>query len=159
MEVGLALTVAATIVPFIDRGTSDLLGDHIRAMYPDYTDSHVSSAATTYLIYLSIIGVFGVAAWLWTIRIARKRAGRAWIFATAMFLLGSTIALTNLFIQEETGDRALPALYGIVGLLPTLPGLAAVAVLWKADRLARLRDQHRAEPAPARLPPTPAEAR
>ena len=131
MQVGLALTVAATIVPFIDRGTSDVLGDHVRAMYPDYTDSHVSSAATAYIVYLSIVGVLGVAAWLWTIHATRKRAGWAWIDATAMLVLGGGIALDQPVHPGADRERALPLLYGLVGLVPVLPGLAAVALLWK----------------------------
>ena len=129
MYVGLALTVVATVVPFIDR---DVLADHIRAGYPGYSDARVNSSTTAYLTYLTVVGVLGVAAWLWTIRITRKWGRGAPIVTPAMFLLGSGVALTNLFINESSGDRALPTSLGLVGMVPVVPGLAAVALVWNA---------------------------
>ncbi len=130
MYVGLALTVVATVVPFIDR---DVLADHIRAGYPGYSDGRVDSATTAYLIYLTVIGALGVAGWLATIRITKRWVRGAPIVATVMFLLGSGVALTNLFVNETTGERALPVSIGLVGLVPLVSGLAAVALLWKAS--------------------------
>ncbi|MFJ1826897.1 hypothetical protein ACIOG9_19760, partial [Streptomyces sp. NPDC088178] len=66
MYTGLGLTVVATTVPYVDRATTRLLADHIRAGYPTYTQARVDSAVSTYLILLSVIGALGVIAWLWT---------------------------------------------------------------------------------------------
>jgi hypothetical protein len=51
-----------------------------------------------------------------------------------VFLLGAAVAVTNLFIKESSGDLALPTLFGVTGVLPCLPGLAAVVLLWKTGR-------------------------
>jgi hypothetical protein len=146
MYSGLALTLVAAIVPLVDRATSNILADHVRAGYPEYSEARVDSTTTAYLVYLGTAGMLGVGAWLWTIRTSKKHARRALIVATTMFLVGSTVALTNLFIEEETGDRALPTLFGVVGVLPTVPGLIAIVLLWKAERATRRRDDQRLEP-------------
>lgn len=103
MYTGLAATVAATVAP----------------------------AATTYLVYLSIVGVLGVAAWSWTIHAVK--ADRRWArgVATAMFAVGTSVALTDLLIKDTSGDTGLPPLLGWIGTLPCLPGLIVVAMLWR----------------------------
>src|SRR6185312_10033217 len=73
---GLAMTVIAMIVPYIDRATSNTLADHIRAGYPTYTQARIDTASTTYLVYVSILGALGVISWLWTIR--RVNGGKRW---------------------------------------------------------------------------------
>ena len=85
-------------------------------------------------MYLSIVGVLGVVAWLWTVRVVRmrKRWGRG--AATAMVALGTSVALTDLLIRDTSGDTGLPPLLGWVGILPCLPGLLAVTLLWRRAR-------------------------
>ena len=128
---GLGLTVAATIVPYIDRATGNLLADHIRAGYPTYTQARIDSAATLYLVYLTVVGALGVTCWLWTIW--ALKAGKRWArgAATALFVLGTGIAVVNLLIKDTSGDTGLPPLLGWVGLLPCLAGLLAVTLLWR----------------------------
>jgi hypothetical protein len=137
MYAGLALTVIATTVPYVDRATSNTLVDHIRAGYPAYSQARIDTAATTYLVYLSVLGVLGVAGWLWTVRAVTR--GRWWArgAATALFALATSVALTNLLIKDTSGDTGLPVLLGWVGILPCLPGLLAVVVLWRSPRSAR----------------------
>jgi hypothetical protein len=48
-----------------------------------------------------------------------------------MFVVGTSIALFNLLVQDTSGDTGLPPLLGWVGLLPSLAGLAAVILLWR----------------------------
>ena len=128
---GVALTIVAIIVAYVDHATSNTLADHIRAGYPTYTQTRINTAATTYLVYLSIIGVLGVAAWLWTIRAVKK--GKRWTrgATTAIFALGTSIALTNLLIHDTSGETGLPPLLGWVGMLPSVAGLLAVILLWR----------------------------
>lgn len=76
MYAGVALTVVAIIVPYIDHATANVLADHIRAGYPAYTQARIDTAVTTYLVYLSIIGVLGVVCWFWMIRAVN--AGQRW---------------------------------------------------------------------------------
>jgi hypothetical protein len=66
MYAGLALTVVATIAPYVDRATGHVLADHIRAGYPTYSQERIDSAVTTYLVILTVVGVLGVVSWVWT---------------------------------------------------------------------------------------------
>jgi hypothetical protein len=128
---GLAITVIATVVPYLDRATSDTLPQHIRAGYPTYAQARVDLAATIYLVYLSVTGVLGAACWLATARAVR--AGRPWArgAATALFIVGTAVALADLLIRDTSGDTGLPFLLGWAGMLPSLPGLIAVTLLWR----------------------------
>jgi hypothetical protein len=130
MAAGVALTVVAMIVPYIDHATANVLADHIRDGYPTYGQARIDTAVTTYLVYLGVIGALGVICWLWTIRTVK--AGKRWArgAATAMFVLGTGIALFDLLVKDTSGDTGLPPLLGWIGMLPCLAGLLAVALLW-----------------------------
>jgi hypothetical protein len=131
MYAGLALTVVAMIVPHVDHATANVLADHIRAGYPAYTPARIDTAVTTYLVYLSVIGALGIICWLSTSRAVK--AGKRWAraAATAMFALGTGIALFDLIVKDTSGDTGLPPLLGWVGMLPSLAGLLAVTLLWR----------------------------
>lgn len=131
MYAGLALTVIAMLVPFIDQATSETLADHIRSGYPNYTQTRIDTAAHTYLVYLSLIGALGVGGWLWAIRAVKTRRRWARTVATTLFALATFVALTDLLVKDTAGDTGLPHLLGWVGLLPCLPGLLAVTLLWR----------------------------
>ena len=128
MYAGLALTVAATILPHVDANG---LAHHIRNDYPTYAQSRIDSAVTTYLIYLTVLGALGIIAWLWTIRTVKagNRWGRA--VATALLALATGIALFDLLVRDTSGDTGLPLLLRWVGLLPCLAGLLALTLLFK----------------------------
>jgi hypothetical protein len=131
MYAGLALTVVAIIVPYVDRATTHVLADHIKAGYPTYSQARIDSSVTVYVVYLSLVGALGIMCWLWTIWAVR--AGKRWAraAATVVFALGATIALTDLLVRDTSGDTGLPLLLGWIGLLPCLPGLLAVTLLWR----------------------------
>ena len=130
MYAGLALTVVAMVIPYIDHGTANVLADQIRAGYPTYTQARVDSAVTTYLVYMSVIGALSVSCWFWTIRTVN--AGKRWAraAATIMFALGTGVGLFDLLVKDTSGDTGLPPLLGSIGMLPCLAGLVAVALLW-----------------------------
>ena len=131
MYAGLGLTAVAMIVPYVDHATANVLADHIRSGYPTYTQTRIDSAATTYLVYLSVVGALGIICWLWAVRAVK--AGKRWArgAATAMFALGTGIALTDLLVKDTSGDTGLPPLLGWAGMLPCLAGLLAVTLLWR----------------------------
>ncbi len=131
MYAGLALTVVTLIVPYIDHATANVLAEHIRAGYPTYSQARIDTAATTYLAYLSIIGAVGVISWLGTIRTISAGKRRARGTATAMFALGTGIALFDLLVKDTSGDTGLAPLLGWIGMLPSLAGLLAVTLLWR----------------------------
>jgi hypothetical protein len=130
MCAGLVLTVLAAIVPYLGVA-SDALADHIRAGYPTYSPARIDTAVTTYRTYLSIVGVLGVGGWLWTVRVLQASKPWARGAATMMFLLGTGIALTDLLVKDTSGETGLPAALGWVGILPCLPGLLAITLLWR----------------------------
>jgi hypothetical protein len=77
MYAGLVLTVIATIAPYVDRATSNVLAEHIRNGYPAFSQGRIDAAVSTWLVILSVVGVVGVACWLWTIRgVTTGPAGR-----------------------------------------------------------------------------------
>jgi hypothetical protein len=131
MYAGLALTVAALIVPLADHATGNVLADHIRAGYPGYTQARIDTAVTTYLVYLSVVGALGIACWLAMIRAVK--AGKRWArgAATAIFVAGTGVALVDLLVRDTSGDTGLPPLLGWAGILPCLAGLLAVTLLWR----------------------------
>jgi hypothetical protein len=130
----LGLTVAAMIVAYVDHAAGNVLAGHIRAGYPAYTQARIDSAVTTYLVYLSVVGALGIICWLaaiWAVK-----AGKRWALgaATALFALGTGIALLDLLIKDTSGDTGLPPLLGWAGMLPCLAGLLAVTLLWRRSR-------------------------
>jgi hypothetical protein len=131
MYAGLGLTVVALVTPYIDHATANVLAGHIRAGYPTYARARIDSAVTTYLVYLSVVGALGIICWLWTIW--ALKAGKRWArgAATAMFALGTGIALIDLLMKDTSGDTGLPPLLGWAGMLPCLAGLLAVVLLWR----------------------------
>ncbi len=130
LRAGLASTVVATIVPYLER---DTLTDHVRAGYPDYPDARIDTAVTTYLVLLTIVGVLAAVGWLATVRAVRR--GRPWarLGATALLVLGAGVAVTGLLTNDTSGDTGLPPAIGWVGVLPCVPGLLAVGLLWRGS--------------------------
>ncbi|MDN3259212.1 hypothetical protein QWJ26_05185 [Streptomyces sp. CSDS2] len=131
---GLALTVLTTTASYVDRDTTRLLADHIRAGYPSYSQAQVDSAVTGYLVVLSIIGALGVLAWLttaWAVRTGKRWARPA---ATVLFLLGAGIGLAGLLTKDTSGATGLPPELGWAGMLPCLAGVVAVILLWRRPR-------------------------
>ncbi|MFE6764537.1 hypothetical protein [Streptomyces sp. NPDC057689] len=135
MYAGLALTVLATIAVYVDRGTTHLLADHIRAGYPSYPQARVDSAVTAYQVALTVIGALGILAWLttaWAVRAGKRWARPA---ATVMLVLGTGIGLTGLLTKDTSGETGLPPELGWAGMIPCLAGVAAVMLLWRRPRL------------------------
>ncbi|MEV5977468.1 hypothetical protein [Streptomyces sp. NPDC052114] len=137
MYAGLGLTVAATALPYVDRTTTHLLADHVRAGYPAYTEARVDAAVTTYVALLTVIGALGAAAWLWSAWAVR--AGKRWArpAATTLFALGAAIGLTGLLTEDTSGDTGLPPALGWAGMAPGLAALVAIALLWRRQGEAR----------------------
>jgi hypothetical protein len=131
MYAGLGLTVAALIVLYVDHATGNVLAGHIRAGYPTYTPARIDTAVTTYLVYLSVVGAVGIICWLATIWAIK--AGKRWArgAATALFALGTGVAVIDLLVKDTSGDTGLPTLLGWAGVLPCLAGLLAVTLLWR----------------------------
>lgn len=136
LYVGLALTVVTAVVPFVDHFAGNMLAAHIRAGYPEYSDARIATAATTYLVILTSIGVIGTACWIVSIwATGRGKWWAPWI-AAAILILAAIVAATGLLIRDTSGDTGLPPLLGWVGVLPVIAGAVAVTLLFvnPADR-------------------------
>ncbi|MDA3646290.1 hypothetical protein LZ318_28935 [Saccharopolyspora indica] len=131
MHIGLALTVLAALAPLIDVATVDSLGDHVRSAYPDWPDDLIATDRNAIAGYLAVIGVLGIAGWLWSIVGTRKHARWARVVSTIMFALGASVALLNLSLSGGAYTNVVPPLHSALGTLPALAGLAAVVLLWK----------------------------
>lgn len=131
MTAGLILNVIATVAPVVDIATVDTISDHVRAAYPSWGHALVESDRNAMVIYLVVTGVLGIICWLcviWAV-IARKRWARA--AATSAFAAGALLALMNLTLGGGQYSVILPTGYGVLTLLPSLAGLAAVVSLWR----------------------------
>jgi hypothetical protein len=128
---GVTSTVVATIAPYLDQATSHSLAHHIRAGYPSFDQARVDTAVTTYEVILTLIGVLGLAGWVIVIRAFTRDKRWTAPLATALFAVGLGIALTDLLIRDTSGETGLSPLLGWVGLLPCVPGLFALALLWR----------------------------
>ncbi|MGY4957763.1 hypothetical protein [Streptomyces sp. NEAU-S7GS2] len=134
MYAGLALTAAAALIPLVDVATIDSLTGHVRGAYPRWSGDLVADDRNAIVIYLSVIGVLGVASWLWAIRAVTRRKHSMRRTVSVLFAFGAGAALFNLTWSAAAYDRVIPALYGVIGLLPALAGLATVVLVWRLDR-------------------------
>ncbi len=126
MYAGLALTAVATAVPLVDLATADSLAAHVREAYPHWPTTTVNGDRNAIVVYLSAVGVLGLAGWLWAIRSVVTRQPRARRVTAVMFSLGTGVALFDAGFTGGQYDRVLPTLYATLGLLPSLAGLIAV---------------------------------
>jgi hypothetical protein len=131
MCTGLALTIAAMLVPIIDQASTDELSRHLHDVYAGYNVDVPPTSAV--LAYLVTIGALGITAWLWMVWAVIKQRRWARPAATTLFVLASGLAVANLTVREY-GQTILPTQVGLVGLLPCLAGLAAVTLLWMRER-------------------------
>lgn len=133
MYAGTALTVLTVVlVPLVVALGTDQYAAHIRHAYPTYDTAEVNHYQQVILIYLAVNAVIGVLAWLWAVRQTRRRSRTVHLAADGLFVLGLSSGLINLLTKDSTGYTALSPLLGIVGLLPSVAGLAVVVLLWRA---------------------------
>ncbi len=128
---GMGLTILATVIPFIDRATATVLADHIASGYPSYDSSEIDNAVTAWLAILSVVGIFGLVGWGSTHLALRKGKRSAPWLATGMLVIGIFVAISFLTVRDTSGDVGLAPMLGWLQLLPCLPGVAAVVVLWR----------------------------
>ncbi|HLU35999.1 MAG TPA: hypothetical protein VKZ61_09520 [Thermomicrobiales bacterium] len=131
---GMALTVFATLLfPLIDRATTTFLADHIQQTYPGYDPAEVGNAVTAYLVILSIVGVLGIGGWYLTIRAMRSGTGWTRWVATGLLAVAVLIVSYALTARDTSGELGLAPLMGWLQVLPLLPGVAAVVLLWRGE--------------------------
>ena len=75
MYAGLALTVIATIVPYIERAHPTHWPTTSGRAIPPTARRASTRRPRSIWSYLSVVGVLGVVGWLWTVRSARRASG------------------------------------------------------------------------------------
>jgi UDP-N-acetylmuramyl pentapeptide phosphotransferase/UDP-N-acetylglucosamine-1-phosphate transferase len=127
MVVGLALTLVGLAAPVVDALTVHVLAAHLHAVYAGTgVPEPPATAITTYLV---VVGVLGTLGWLRTIRAVRRQTRWARPVATLLAAAATAVAVVDLTVSEY-GHPILPTWLGVLGLLPCLVGLVAVALLW-----------------------------
>ncbi|HWV27167.1 MAG TPA: hypothetical protein VNZ66_08080 [Aeromicrobium sp.] len=127
LYVGLVLTVAVGVVPFIAR---DAIADHVSSGYPAYSEARVSEAVNLWLVVLTVLGVLGVIGWLSSIWAARRNWYVTWV-TSALLVTGAALSLTAALIRDTSGEVGLAPTIGALLLLPCAAGVAAVVLVWK----------------------------
>ncbi|MFJ8582966.1 hypothetical protein [Micromonospora sp. NPDC093277] len=128
MYVGVALTAIAAVSPFV---TTTVLADHIQEGYPTYAPGEIDNAVTAYTAILATVGVLGLVGWLGTVWAVRAGKGWARLLATGIFAIAACLAIAAVTTKDTSGDVGLAPQLGWLQLLPCLPGLAAVVLLWR----------------------------
>lgn len=131
MLIGLLLTVLAGAAPLLDLATTDLVGDHVRAAYPQWPADTVSgdrNAIVAWLVGGSVLGLIG---WWTTQRAVRRSARRGRLVGLGWLALGAIWSLLTLSVGGEAYDVIVPTVFGVLTLLPVLAGCAVVYQLWR----------------------------
>ena len=131
---GLILTVLSVAFVYVDRAGTGLLAAHLKASYPSYGPTRIEDAVTLWTIVLTVVGALGAVGWIlaiWATRRGFRWAG--WLMGT-LFAVGTVLALYLLTVRDTSGDTGLPIELGLIGLLPSAAGLAAVLLMWRARK-------------------------
>lgn len=132
LYVGLAASVIAGLVVFLDQITADSMTDEIQAAYPDYTASETATEAGAMNTYFYVMLVLGILGWLWAVWAVRRGARRTHLVGTGILVLALTAALINL-------DMPMPGHTLWANWLPSLVGIVAVLQLWQLSREGHFR--------------------
>lgn len=127
MHAGLATTALAMTALVVDLQSTGVLDAHLHEVYDGHAvDPPPPGAVAAYLFTVGALGIVGWMSTAWAVR-RRKRWARP--LASVVLVLAGVVALANLSVTEY--DRTiLPIQIGLVGLLPVLAGIVAVALLW-----------------------------
>ena len=134
LHIGLAAQLLVLLMPVVDWLTFDSIATHVRAAYPAWGPGEVALDHDAIVWSLLGVGLLGSLGWLWAIRTSRRAGHRSRIITTALFALGTTVAVTSLLFAGGAYDRVLPLWYGIAGIVPCLAGLTAVVAVWQPGR-------------------------
>jgi hypothetical protein len=134
---GLVLTVLSVAAVYVDRASTGLLAAHLEAGYPSYSASEIDEAVGLWTIVLTTVGALGVIGWVLAIWAVRRGARWAGWLVGSLFTLGTVLALYLLTVRDNNGETGLPMELGLVGLVPSVAGLVAVLLMWRARKPVR----------------------
>lgn len=128
---GLLLTLLAGAAPLLDLATTDLVGDHVRAAYPQWPADSVSAdrnAIVGWLVGGSLLGLIG---WWTTQRAVRRSPRRGRAVAATWLAFGLMWAIVTLSFGGDAYDVVVPTAFGVLTLLPVLVGAAVLYLMWR----------------------------
>jgi hypothetical protein len=121
MYVGAVISAASLIVTL---ATISSLRTAIHKANPTLSAAKLHSAETVAVVVAIVVGLIGVALWIWMAR--ANKAGKNWARITATVFFGlDTLSLLTALRQAE------PVLSRTVSLLTWLVGLGAIILLWQ----------------------------
>jgi len=123
MYVGAAVSVISVIAGLLASGS---VKSEFQAAHPDQTAAQASAYAEFNLVSVLIVGLVGIALWIWLARLCRD--GRRVVRLIGTVLFGLDTLLQGVGFTEPTTFAAR-----IPGLLVWLVGLVAVVLLWRRD--------------------------
>jgi hypothetical protein len=120
MYVGAALSLLSLLFTLTDR---DAIREELERT-GDYTPDEIDSLAGTAIAFAAIIGLLGVALWLWMA--AKNKQGRSWARVVATVLAGLNILITvsNLAVAGTAGGTGIGLVVSLVMVV------LAAAILW-----------------------------
>ncbi|MFI6178113.1 hypothetical protein ACIA8R_21455 [Nonomuraea sp. NPDC051191] len=128
---GAALTLLVTLFVFAYRSG---LAEHLRTGYPGLAPAKIDEGVTAYTVILVVMGALGLLGWLVTVLGARAGKGWARWLGSGLFVVALCLVLAALTVRDTNGEVGLVPLLGWSQVLPLVPGLAAVVLLWRRVR-------------------------
>jgi hypothetical protein len=129
MYAGAALSAIEIIIGLFTIGS---LKSAIRSKYPSYTPSQIHTAQVAALTVAIVVGLLGVALWIWMAR--ANLGGRSWARIVASVLFGiNTIDLLAAVVQPHS------VISLVLAVLVWLVGLGAIWLLWQRESTAYIQ--------------------
>ncbi|GAB3564335.1 hypothetical protein [Spelaeicoccus albus] len=132
LQIGLALGVIAAAAPVFDLFVTASIESHVRSAYEGWSAGTVAMDRNAITGYLVVIGILGIVGWVGALWALRTRI--AFPVSVTLFVVGTVLALVTASSSGGAYDTIVPVQFGTLALLPSVPGLAAVVVLWRARK-------------------------
>lgn len=123
MYVGAVLSAVAIVLAVV---TVSSLRAAIHRAHPLLGVGRMHSLEVLDVSVIVVVGVVGIALWLWMAAANKAGRSRARITATVIFALNVIAVLINVIRPEATASK-------VAGIVICLAGLAAVVLLWQRD--------------------------
>jgi hypothetical protein len=133
-QIGVALQVICIALPLLDLWVFGTVERHVQRAYPEWGPETVALDRNAIVIYLAIVGVLGLVAWLGTIW-ATKRDWRVRGTVTTLFVAGMGLLVLDAGLGGEAYDQIVPLWLGLTLLvIPALPGVTALVAAWSGQQ-------------------------
>ncbi|MBP2364447.1 hypothetical protein [Pseudonocardia parietis] len=133
LQAGLAATALTAVAVVVDQAVIGSIRDRVTAVYAGHPGLDAGDAESFVVTILLTTVVLGTLGWLVALLGSRRRTRWAAPVGTALWVLGLGVAVTLMTVTEY-GGTLVPAWLGLLGLLPSLVGLAATVSLWRDRR-------------------------